>query len=454
MLKGISGGERKRTSIGYELITDPVVILLDEPTSGLDSSTALKIIKLLKKEALSGKTIICTIHQPSGQIFMEFDRLLLLHDGFQIYQGPLLETNAYLKSMNMQLKQYQNVADFVIKMTQSPGSVRFNLSIDELQNSYNMHIAPKIQRHMDQYIKRYAGFEAKFSMISTNRSVSGCKQFNELFKRNITYLFRNPITIRVTFISTAFTSLLTMILFYKVAGVDLTDDNRLTQTSQSLFNWLGLSFMLTNNMLIPACQNVVLQMPMQVPVFKREIMNHMYSPTAYFFARTLSGMLVQIISPILMTTLVFFALGVVINFDTIFHFLFSAIQLSLVGCAIGYLSGILFDDDNIARGFVMMFALIFMLVSGGLNNAANYPPVVDQMQYISPNRYALENFFRTITTDMKYDRLLSPIINEDSILENLGFTRGYLQCHFFMGVLFLFFYALGWVAIVVRNWKY
>ena len=55
---------------------------------------------------------------------------------------------------------------------------------------------------------------------------------------------------------------------------------------------------------------------------------------------------------------------------------------------------------------------------------------------------------------MKYDTLLSPIINEDSILENLGFTRGYLQCHFFMGVLFLFFYALGWVAIVVRNWKY
>jgi ABC-type multidrug transport system ATPase subunit len=75
---------------------------------------------------------------------MEFDRLLLLHDGFQIYQGPLLETNAYLKSMNMQLKQYQNVADFVIKMTQSPSSVRFNLSIEELQNSYNMHIAPKI----------------------------------------------------------------------------------------------------------------------------------------------------------------------------------------------------------------------------------------------------------------------------------------------------------------------
>ena len=69
-LKGLSGGERKRTSIGYELITDPAVLLLDEPTSGLDSSTALKIVKILKKEALLGKTIICTIHQPSSEIFL------------------------------------------------------------------------------------------------------------------------------------------------------------------------------------------------------------------------------------------------------------------------------------------------------------------------------------------------------------------------------------------------
>lgn len=61
-LKGLSGGERKRTSIGYELITDPALVLLDEPTSGLDSSTAVKITKILKKEAMGGKTIIATIH--------------------------------------------------------------------------------------------------------------------------------------------------------------------------------------------------------------------------------------------------------------------------------------------------------------------------------------------------------------------------------------------------------
>ena len=63
MVKGISGGERKRTSIGYELITRPSLLLCDEPTSGLDSSTAAKIIKMLKKEAVDkNMTVICTIH--------------------------------------------------------------------------------------------------------------------------------------------------------------------------------------------------------------------------------------------------------------------------------------------------------------------------------------------------------------------------------------------------------
>ena len=60
--RGISGGERKRTSIGYELITEPALLLLDEPTSGLDSSTSKRIIQLLRKEAERGMSVLATIH--------------------------------------------------------------------------------------------------------------------------------------------------------------------------------------------------------------------------------------------------------------------------------------------------------------------------------------------------------------------------------------------------------
>ena len=96
--KSISGGERKRTAIGVELITDPRVILLDEPTSGLDSFTAVKIVKVLQNLARNrNKTIVSTIHQPSSQAFSYCDRLILLSDGHVVYQGPGRESATYFK---------------------------------------------------------------------------------------------------------------------------------------------------------------------------------------------------------------------------------------------------------------------------------------------------------------------------------------------------------------------
>jgi len=83
----LSGGERKRTAIGVELITNPSVMFLDEPTSGLDSYNAQKIVRILVRLAKTGKTIIATIHQPNSATFSMFDRLLLLMEGHTIYQG-------------------------------------------------------------------------------------------------------------------------------------------------------------------------------------------------------------------------------------------------------------------------------------------------------------------------------------------------------------------------------
>lgn len=86
LLEGISGGERKRTSIGYELVSDPNCIFLDEPTSGLDSFTAFSIIDLLRKFAHdSNKTVVFTIHQPSSDIWNMFDKIMLMVDGKFIY---------------------------------------------------------------------------------------------------------------------------------------------------------------------------------------------------------------------------------------------------------------------------------------------------------------------------------------------------------------------------------
>ena len=85
LIKGVSGGERKRTSIGVELITDPSLIFLDEPTTGLDSFTATSVMELLKSLANQGRTIIQTIHQPNSDMFEMMDQLMLLARGKVIY---------------------------------------------------------------------------------------------------------------------------------------------------------------------------------------------------------------------------------------------------------------------------------------------------------------------------------------------------------------------------------
>jgi ABC-type multidrug transport system ATPase subunit/pSer/pThr/pTyr-binding forkhead associated (FHA) protein/ABC-type multidrug transport system permease subunit len=76
--KGISGGQRKRVNIAMELLTDPSVLFLDEPTSGLSSQDALKVMKVIRELANSGKTILLTIHQPSSKVFRMMDHLIVL----------------------------------------------------------------------------------------------------------------------------------------------------------------------------------------------------------------------------------------------------------------------------------------------------------------------------------------------------------------------------------------
>lgn len=114
--KGVSGGERKRVSIANELLTDPAVLLLDEPTSGLDASTALTVVRIMKRLASEGKTIVSTIHQPSSQIFAEFDKLLLLSEGNTVYFGDAKSAYDYFSGLGHPCPFGYNYADFYLQL--------------------------------------------------------------------------------------------------------------------------------------------------------------------------------------------------------------------------------------------------------------------------------------------------------------------------------------------------
>ena len=111
--RGISGGERKRVSLGYELIVEPSILLLDEPTSGLDSQNAATIVHQLSLEAQRGLSVLATIHQPSADILFKFDRVILLSEGRTIFNGCPSEARHYFQSrpLHLEMGLFSNPAD-------------------------------------------------------------------------------------------------------------------------------------------------------------------------------------------------------------------------------------------------------------------------------------------------------------------------------------------------------
>eukprot|EP00656_Telonema_subtile_P048068 TRINITY_DN5639_c0_g1_i3.p1 TRINITY_DN5639_c0_g1~~TRINITY_DN5639_c0_g1_i3.p1 ORF type:complete len:436 (+),score=112.71 TRINITY_DN5639_c0_g1_i3:57-1364(+) len=122
MLRGVSGGEKKRTAIGVELISQPEILFLDEPTSGLDSYAAYNVVKLLGELAQCGVTIVCTIHQPSSEVFALFDDCMLLADGRLVYHGTRRAMLPYFSSIGFDCQPNYNPADFVMFLMQEDAS--------------------------------------------------------------------------------------------------------------------------------------------------------------------------------------------------------------------------------------------------------------------------------------------------------------------------------------------
>eukprot|EP01113_Clastostelium_recurvatum_P037483 TRINITY_DN5489_c0_g1_i3.p1 TRINITY_DN5489_c0_g1~~TRINITY_DN5489_c0_g1_i3.p1 ORF type:complete len:1654 (-),score=318.95 TRINITY_DN5489_c0_g1_i3:50-5011(-) len=126
---GLSQEQRKRVNIGVELAADPQLLFLDEPTTALDSGGAKKVITYVREIAKAGKSVICTIHQPSAVVFEMFDFLLLLtQQGEVAYFGPLGEASSvvldYCKGLGFSTDEGRNPADFVLDFSASAKSAK------------------------------------------------------------------------------------------------------------------------------------------------------------------------------------------------------------------------------------------------------------------------------------------------------------------------------------------
>ncbi|KAG0557549.1 hypothetical protein M758_11G135400 [Ceratodon purpureus] len=118
-VRGLSGGERRRVSIGVDLIHDPGVLFLDEPTSGLDSSSALHVMQVLSQMAAQRqRTVLLTIHQPSYRILATINKFLVLAKGNVVYHGPVSGMITYFNCIERGMPAHVNVVEYALDVIQ------------------------------------------------------------------------------------------------------------------------------------------------------------------------------------------------------------------------------------------------------------------------------------------------------------------------------------------------
>jgi ABC-type multidrug transport system ATPase subunit len=115
-VRGVSGGERKRVSIGHELLVNPSLLVLDEPTSGLDSTAAARLVATLAAVARKGRTVVASVHQPSTRVYRMFDAVLLLAEGSCLYYGAGRDAMDYFASVGFAPGFHVNPADFMLDL--------------------------------------------------------------------------------------------------------------------------------------------------------------------------------------------------------------------------------------------------------------------------------------------------------------------------------------------------
>ena len=119
----ISGGQRKRVSIGMELAAAPMALFLDEPTSGLDATSASSIMSLLKALSRIGITIVAIIHQPRQEIYESLDEIILLGQGRMLFQGQREEVQTYFEQLGFMFPEHGNPADVIMDIIAGQGHV-------------------------------------------------------------------------------------------------------------------------------------------------------------------------------------------------------------------------------------------------------------------------------------------------------------------------------------------
>ncbi|KAJ5468057.1 ABC-2 type transporter [Penicillium sp. IBT 31633x] len=403
LIKGISGGEKRRVSIAIQILTDPKVLLLDEPTSGLDAFTAMSIIELLHSLAAEGRTLILTLHQSRTDLFTHFSQVILLaRGGYPIYAGPGTQMLAHFAGQGHECPRTTNPADFVLDL----------ITIDLQQADREIITRERVQGLISCWKDNplELGLGPQTSQIATPAELGSLKRqmlpfrvtFPLVLHRSVINFWRQPQLVMARSMQVPGVAII-MALFF----APMKNDYAAVQTRMGFVQEFAALYFVGRFTLLPRSylsifvyvyiysylrtgmlQNIAIY-PSERDVFYREEADSCYTALTFILSYTAIEIPFEIISSLIFGALAAFADNMK---RTTAMFLISAFNcFCIISC--GESIGIMFCTLFSHVGFAVNVTSILLSISNILGGimSLNIHEVLQALNYLSPIKYAIAN---------------------------------------------------------------
>uniref|UniRef100_UPI0037E8C6E3 broad substrate specificity ATP-binding cassette transporter ABCG2b n=1 Tax=Semicossyphus pulcher TaxID=241346 RepID=UPI0037E8C6E3 len=387
-LRGVSGGERKRCSIGMELITSPSLLFLDEPTTGLDSNTANCIIGLLQKLSRRGKTVIFSIHQPRYSIFRQFDHLTLMHKGEVVFAGAAGQALEYFTDLGYQIESFDNPADFFMDITN--GEAKSTLQPlaaveckNQLASKYRQSkLCEDMLKDLD-HVNRSIAEGAKGQDKAADYATSFLYQMRVVCGRTMRNTLRNPQTSYAQLALNIFFAILVGLIYYQMP----------LKLPEGLQNRTGAFFFLIINMVFGNLSAVELFINERA-IFIHENSSGYYRTSVYFLSKIFADLIPNRIIPIFVfSAIAYYMMGLKPAFGAFMCFALTMSLVSLAGVGLAFLVSASVSSFAMAN-ILIALPFVFMMVFGGfLVNLNSMLIWLSWLKWISIFNYGLNAAF-------------------------------------------------------------
>ncbi|GLT42700.1 hypothetical protein SLA2020_166860 [Shorea laevis] len=417
-LSGLSPEQRKRLTIAVELISNPSIIFMDEPTSGLDARAAAIVMRVVKNIVQTNRTIVCTIHQPSIDIFEAFDELILMkRGGCIIYYGELGQHSnklvEYFEGIPgvPKIKENYNPATWMLEVTNPSAEAQLRVDFASLYKESHLY------RRNKEIVKELSlpADASEELCFPTRFPQNGWEQFKAcLWKQNLSY-WRSP-----TYNFARLSVVTAASLLY---GVLLWQKGQKIGTEQDLFNIMGSVYIFMIIIGMSSCSSVMPFVATQRTVFYRERFAGMYSSWAYSLSQVIIEIPYIFLEAVLFSMITYPAINFYKSAYKVFWYLYAMFCTLLYFKYLRMMLVSLTPTSQVAAIFASFSYTLLSLFSGYLIPEPQMPKWWVWAYWICPSSWSLKGIITSQYADV--NKVITAFGEQKTISAFLESQQGY-----------------------------